>query len=229
MIKKHLWWLLPVLAMALITPFTPALDMDLASYFYTPVVGGKGEFVDHGFYNFMYFYGVIPGEAAGLLAFIMFVLTYFLPKWKKWRPAALVLLLTMVLGAGFIVHTLLKDQWGRPRPKQVEQFGGIQSFRPYYKPNFFHQPEPSKSFPCGHCTMGFYFFAFALVFKRLGKTAWFYCALAFALLLGAALGITRMAQGGHFFSDVLMTALIMWLVAYTCDWLVFENNQKVRR
>ena len=74
----------------------------------------------------------------------------------------------MVVGAGFIVHTALKDHWGRPRPKQIIAFGGEQTFRPFYSPNFFHQPEPSKSFPCGHCTMGFYFFAVAFALRRSG-------------------------------------------------------------
>ena len=133
------------------------------------------------------------------------------------RTHALALVLTIILGAGFITHTLLKDHWGRPRPKQVTEFGGSQPFRPFYSPNFFHQPHPSKSFPCGHCTMGFYFFALALVLKRLGYRKGYYFTFAFALVFGITLGISRMAQGGHFLSDVLAAGLIMWITAYLCD------------
>ena len=70
--------------------------------------------------------------------------------------------------------------------------------------------------------MGFYFFSLALVFKRWGRRGLFYAAMAFSFALGIALGITRMAQGGHFLSDVLATALIMWLTAYACDWLAYS-------
>ena len=130
------------------------------------------------------------------------------------------LLLSLALGAGLIAHTLLKDRWGRPRPRQVAEFGGHQQFRPYYLPNFFHQPEPSKSFPCGHCTMGFYFFAVALVCQRQGWRWGAIFSYFLAFFLGILLGVTRMAQGGHFFSDILVSALLMWWVASLLDrWL----------
>ena len=42
-----------------------------------------------------------------------------------------------------------------------------------------------------------------------------------AIVLGLLLGYTRIAQGGHFFTDVLFTALIMWYAALIFDqeWL----------
>ena len=51
----------------------------------------------------------------------------------------------MAIGVGLFTHILLKDHWGRPRPKQVTQFGGTQEFHPFYKPNFFDQPQPSRA------------------------------------------------------------------------------------
>ncbi|WP_231909278.1 phosphatase PAP2 family protein [Candidatus Protochlamydia naegleriophila] len=33
------------------------------------------------------------------------------------------------------------------------------------------------------------------------------------LFLGGALSLARIAQGGHFLSDILVSALIMWLTA----------------
>ena len=62
--------------------------------------------------------------------------------------------------------------------------------------------------------MGFYFFAVAIVCHRLGWKKMAYASFGFAIALGTVLGITRMAQGGHFFSDILVSALIMWLVPY---------------
>jgi membrane-associated PAP2 superfamily phosphatase len=75
--------------------------------------------------------------------------------------------------------------------------------------------------------MGFYFFTLALIARRLDyrKTFWFALILAFGL--GISLSLARIAQGGHFFSDTLVSALVMWLSAYACDrWL---PTQKVDR
>lgn len=217
MFSKHLWWLLPILTMALITPWTPEWDKQSAAYFY------KNHFKSDGFYHFMYTYSILPALIVAILAFIVLAGSYVFSSWKQWRKPSWLLVLSMVVGAGFIVHTVLKDHWGRPRPRQVVEFGGAQNFRPYYSP-YFDNPIPSKSFPCGHCTMGFYFFAAALVLRRMDHRIWSNLTYCFALLLGIALGITRMSQGGHFVSDVLMTALIMWLVARGFDALIYNKE-----
>lgn len=220
MLRPIFWWL-PIVFMVAITPFTSVLDLAITRAIYQ-----NTRFASNDFFDFMYTYGVLPAQVTALVAGVIFILSYCSAYWKKWRPGAKVLLLTIAIGAGFITHTLLKDHWGRPRPKQVEEFGGHQPFRPFYEPNFFHQPEPSKSFPCGHCTMGFYFFALALVARRMNYRALEVIGIALAIVLGVALSITRIAQGGHFFSDTLMSALIMWMTAATSDWLVFSEDTK---
>lgn len=214
-------WLLPILAMLIITSFTPALDLAMSRYFYQ----GDSGFSNNAFFTFMYNYGFYPGDLTALAAGIGIILSFCSEKFKSWRKPALVLFLTMAIGAGLFVHAALKDHWGRPRPKQVIEFGGSQPFRPYYKPNFFHQPQPSKSFTCGHCSTGFYFFALALVGRRLNNKPIFWIGMFLAVTLGILLSLTRIAQGGHFFSDTLMTALIMWLTAYACDHFVYYRQQ----
>jgi lipid A 4'-phosphatase len=220
--KDNAKWWVPILLMAIITPFTPMLDLWIERYFYQ----GDGQFISNNFTNFFYNWGFFPADIVAIIAAIVLVLSYVIRPWKKVRSLALMLVLTLVLGAGIITHAILKDHWGRPRPKQITEFGGMQAFRPYYYPNFFHQPEPSKSFPCGHCSTGFYFFALALAAKRMGNKILSYGSYIFAFILGIALGITRMAQGGHFLSDVLMTALIMWLTALTCEWLIYSREEE---
>jgi lipid A 4'-phosphatase len=222
-IQKHKGWLIPIVVMAIFTPFSANLDLVVAKYFYGQSNEVYAHFAHNAFYKFVYTYGVYPAQIVAILAAIALILSYCSDRWKAWRLPALVLLLTMIVGAGLIVHSLLKDHWGRPRPKQTIEFGGNLPFRPYYNPNIFHQSEPAKSFPCGHCTMGFYFFAVALVGKRLNSKLLFYGGMGIAIVLGIALSITRMAQGGHYLSDTLMTALIMWLTAYASDWLVYSK------
>jgi len=203
-------WLWPLISLALFTPFSSEIDLAIANYFYQE----NGHFPSNDFYTFMFNYGVLPTQLVFVAASLIFLGSYVLTKWKKWRSASLLMILTLAIGSGLITHALLKDHWGRPRPKQVIEFGGSQAFRPYYRPNFFHQPEPSKSFSCGHCTMGFYFFALALVGRLLNKRWLFWLGLLLAFGLGSILSWTRMAQGGHFFSDTLASAIVMWLTAY---------------
>ena len=221
-IKANGAWLIPLLAMAIFTPFSPAIDLAVSKYFYDPVKG----FSDSKFYSFMYTYGLIPAQLTFMTAAVLLFLSSFFSRWKKWQPASLVLVLTLAIGAGLIAHVMLKDHWGRPRPRQVVEFGGNQQFRPYYSPNFSDQPEPSKSFSCGHCTMGFYFFSLALVARRIGSRSLYIAGIILAIVLGGALSLTRIAQGGHFLSDTLASALIMWLTAYFCDKLVFSSEGK---
>ena len=43
--------------------------------------------------------------------------------------AALFLIVSLVLGPGLLVNTVLKDHWARPRPGMVTNFGGTMTFR----------------------------------------------------------------------------------------------------
>ncbi len=212
-------WLIPLLVALFMTPFTPLLDLGMARYFY------NGHFVSNSLTESFYTTALIPGQMVTVLALFILLLSYVMVRARKWRLHALYLILTLALGAGFITHTLLKDNWGRPRPRQVIEFGGIQEFRPLWKPNFFHQPEPSKAFPCGHCTMGFFFFTFIFLGRRFKKPLLWASGLFLSLFLGIGIGLSRIAQGGHFFSDVLFSALIMWLTAAAMDWLLYEEHQ----
>ncbi|QLH35863.1 MAG: phosphatase PAP2 family protein [Parachlamydiaceae bacterium] len=217
-IQKHLPWLLPLLCVLAIAPLTPGIDLSVERYFFR-----EGHFQNNGFLNFMYVFGVIPGWILALGSLGIVILSYVYPYWKPWRIYALIPLLTMILGAGVVIDKSFKDHWGRPRPKQIKEFGGHQQFHPFYKPNLNVQPEPAKSFPSGHCSMGFIFFSLAFAGRRAGKEWVFKLGIALAFILGTLLAYTRMAQGGHFFSDVFMSAIIMWWTSLFVNWLVFQE------
>lgn len=217
-VKRHAGWLVPLILTLLFVPFANRLDLRVSAYFY------DGTFRSDAFLNALYFYGPLLGQITVVAAGVIYFLSFAVRRWKPLRTHALYLVLTLAVGAGLIVHAALKEQWGRPRPRQVIEFGGEQPFRPFYSPNFFNQPEPSKSFPCGHCSMGFYFFAFVFIGRR-SKKRWLTVAgWAIAFGLGGLLSYMRIAMGGHFVSDVFFTAIIMWLTAYGIDWLLYEET-----
>jgi membrane-associated PAP2 superfamily phosphatase len=217
---SHYQWIIPLILFAALAYFTPELDLAISHYFYD---SKAGIFPGGEIYSAIRFWTVIPAMFTAVAASLFLGLSYFISRWKIWRPYALLLILPMALGAGIITHSILKDHWGRPRPVQTVHFGGENTFRPFFKPNITYEVQPFKSFPCGHCSMGFYFFAVALLGRRLGSKMLFATGMALALTLGIALSVTRIAQGGHFFSDTLATALIMWTTALVCDWLLFKD------
>jgi membrane-associated PAP2 superfamily phosphatase len=227
--NKNVLWLFPLLTLIAIAPFTPWLDLKVTQFFYNSENPLLERFSSGPQLDFVFNYLIIPAWVVFILSAIGLVLSYLTKKFRNWQSSCLVLVLTFIVGAGFLTHLTLKDHWGRPRPKQVTEFGGIQEFRPFYSPNFFNQPEPSKSFPCGHCTMGFYFFALGLVGNRLKKKWMVLTGYGLAISLGTLLGTVRIIQGGHFFSDVLVGALVMWLTALAMDYLVYSSENALEQ
>lgn len=118
------------------------------------------------------------------------------------RRAAAFLVLSLALGPGLIVNVVLKDMWGRPRPSTIAEFGGPNTFVPATV--FSDQCDTNCSFSSGHGALGFWPVALAL----LVPAPWRPWAVAAALGFGVAVGFVRIAQGGHFLSDTVFSAVI---------------------
>jgi|LGVE01.1.fsa_nt_gb membrane-associated PAP2 superfamily phosphatase len=108
---------------------------------------------------------------------------------KDYVPA-LFLLFLMIWGPLFIVNVTFKDCWGRPRPDQIESFGGNEKYLlVWYK----GVSGKGKSFPSGHASAGFYLFApFFFLRKRFKKWALFFLFLG--LGYGSLMGIGRVVS-----------------------------------
>lgn len=145
------------------------------------------------------------------------LLLAFFKRKQYLQRAFLCALLCLALGPGLLINVVFKDHWGRPRPQQIVEFGGKERYVP---PGLLQFKQEGKSFPCGHASVGFAFFVFYLIFrqKHKGLSTTFLC---FSLLYGILLGYARMAQGGHFLSDVLWSWLLSWLSAYLVYFIVF--------
>lgn len=128
--------------------------------------------------------------------------------------AALFLLVALAIGPGFTVNTIFKDHWGRARPAQIVAFGGDKKFSRAFVPS--DQCPRNCSFPAGDPAMGFYLIAFAFLAEVPRRRRW---GIAAAVTAGAALGVVRLAQGGHFLSDVVASGFIVcgltWLLHRT--------------
>lgn len=124
---------------------------------------------------------------------------------RIWRRAAAVHLV-MLLGIGLIVHAVFKEQWGRPRPYELQAFAGDQAFVAALRPG--GACKTNCSFVSGHAATGFALVSLAMFGTRSRRRKWF-CV---ALCSGLAIGLGRMVQGGHFLSDILFAGWLIWAV-----------------
>jgi lipid A 4'-phosphatase len=134
------------------------------------------------------------------------------------RRTALYLLLVMAIGPGILVNTVFKDHWGRARPSQIVEFGGAKQFTRAALPS--GECEKNCSFVSGHASVGFYFLALAFVWPR-RRALW----LALGTSFGLGIGLVRIMQGGHFFSDVIFCGIIVYLTARALHTLMFRPQQ----
>ncbi|HDP98492.1 MAG TPA: phosphatase PAP2 family protein [bacterium] len=164
---------------------------------------------NHLLWRWAYVYGPYPALLTGLVSIFVVAFSWFIPRLKNYRIYAVYFLLTLIIGPGLIINGILKDHWGRPRPRQLQEFGGAWEFREICEKGV---PGKGKSFPCGHCSMGFVFIGLYFLLKRKNK-ALAVSGLSFSLAFGGYIGLARIAQGGHFLSDVIWSAGVTWLVA----------------
>ena len=213
--------ILPILGWIAFIPWSAELDLKLSHAFYH-----EGAFSAAPFWNWIYIYALWPGWILTAIAFIGVVFS-FKKAYHSWRIPCLYLLLTLGIGSGLIIQAVLKDHWGRPRPRQVTEFGGELAFRPFYKPNFEEIKKGTKSFSCGHASLGYYFFALAILGGIYHSPFFYWLGLALGWGLGILLSVARIAQGGHFLSDTITSALIMWLTAwFLAYWLFAYKKQR---
>lgn len=136
----------------------------------------------------------------------------FWPKRTTIMPAraALFLIVSLVLGPGLLVNTVLKDHWARPRPGMVANLGGDMTFKPWWDPR--GACTENCSFVSGETSSAVWLVAPAL----LVPPPWRSAALVGVAVYATAIGFMRLLMGGHFLSDVLFaaifTGLVIWIV-----------------
>jgi lipid A 4'-phosphatase len=145
-------------------------------------------------------------------AFIAVAIKLVLPRRPMLIPGRGVVLMvtTLALAPGLLTNVILKDEWGRPRPMEIEAFGGHEHFVAWWDPR--GDCPKNCSFVAGEPSGAFWTLAPA----TLVPPPWRALAYGAAVAFGSAVGVLRMAAGGHFFTDVVFagvfTFLIVWLV-----------------
>ncbi len=124
------------------------------------------------------------------------------------------LILSTTIGPGVVADVLLKDEWGRARPHQVEEFGGTKRFTPALVPS--DQCKHNCSFVSGEASAVFApLFALALVVPQ-----WSGALIIAGTVAGGVAGVVRMEQGAHFLSDIVFAGVFMALTVAALHWVI---------
>lgn len=116
------------------------------------------------------------------------------------------LLAGLALGPGLVVNSWLKGSWGRARPIQTDLFGGDALFSPAWQVS--NGCEHNCSFVSGEASSA----AWMVASLMLLPPAWRRWAVAPVITYAVALSLNRLAFGGHYLSDILLSWAITALV-----------------
>lgn len=116
------------------------------------------------------------------------------------------LLAALAIGPGLVVNGVLKAWWGRPRPVSVDLFGGDAPYQMVWRVSDWC---PSNcSFVSGEGSLASWFVAVLVLVPPRFRVAVAVPTVAYAALLS----INRLAFGGHFLSDILLSWAISAVV-----------------
>jgi membrane-associated PAP2 superfamily phosphatase len=178
--------------------------------------GADGRFFGNHYALVRASYDAVPwfGRAIGLLGLVIAMRWWRRPgplgvRW--WRRAMVAALLTL-LAVGGLVNGVLKDHWGRARPATVHQFGGPRVFTPAWEPA--SQCLQNCSFVSGHAATGYALISLGMFGSLATRRRWW----LIGMVTGTLIGLGRVAQGGHFASDVVLAGLLVWIACCALRW-----------
>jgi len=117
----------------------------------------------------------------------------------------------LIIGPVLLVNGLLKGQWGRPRPVHLEAFGGDAPYVEVWRVSDWC--ASNCSFVSGESASAAWMVAAVVLLPQ----PWRGRLLLPVLTYGAALSVNRIAFGGHFLSDTLLSwSLVASVMALLC-------------
>ena len=194
--------------LAAFVTFGPSLDLYMGSLFYY----GDKQFLIQSYSPVSIIFRKILLPLILIYVFVLPLILQFLPLQKiyfgyKFSLSEIVYIwvsgtVTMLL----VVNVVLKNMWGRARPNDVSYFNGFQDFTPWYKIS--NACVSNCSFVSGDSSVGFLLVVFYFITN---KSVYLYLGL----ILGSLLGFIRIAAGGHFFSDIIFSQIIVTVTILT--------------
>jgi len=157
---------------------------------------------------FMNDFGRAIPMVIAVVALVILAAGFARKRLARYRRATLFMVLLMAIGPFLIVDQVMKPVWERPRPHQVEEFGGEHAFVPVW---MMGETGRRSSFPSGHAALAFYMIFPYFLFRRRNR-ALAYMGLAVGVGYGCLMGAARILTGEHFASDVIWAFGVMYVV-----------------
>ncbi len=126
------------------------------------------------------------------------------------------LLAVFAIGPGFIIHNIIKPSFNRPRPVQIEEFGGQEEYTPAYSIN--SECQKCRSFISGHAGGAAAMMAFGYVYKN-PRALIFLVTFTYSILMA----IARIIQGAHFTSDVTIAIIMVMFVNHLLALVLLDD------
>jgi len=207
--KNLLYSVVCTLILSIIFVIYPEVDIEFSKLFFSEN-NQKFYFVNSYFLKFI-------SNIAYFLAFLLLmynsilILKNFI-KTKvfnfKIYKSQIIVLLVFFIGSVIIVQIYSKHYFGRARPVKVKEFNGNLTFSPAFKVS--NQCKLNCSFVSFHTSIGLLFLIHSFV--QVGKKR--KIMIIASCLLIMLLGLTRIVQGKHFLSDVVISACFMVITYY---------------
>ena len=122
-----------------------------------------------------------------------------------------------VIGCGLIANFYFKDNWGRARPINIQEFGGEKTYtQPFIISD---QCERNCSWISGEASAAFSFITGTIILK---SPIFFLLNIIFGIIVS----FCRIAMGGHFLSDNIFAMIFMIYLAILYKYLVFLNLKR---
>ena len=121
--------------------------------------------------------------------------------------------LSQIISVLIFVNIILKNFWGRPRPNDVVEFGGKESFSPWFEIS--NVCETNCSFVSGDASVGFSVIILYLITKKI-------IFLYASFVAGFVFGLIRIMAGGHFLSDIFFAGFFIVIL----NIILFELYKK---
>jgi len=192
--------------LSLILVIFPSFDIQISELFYSKEFGFKYEEQ----YAVVLFYKAVPILTKTFVLVCTLYLLYILIKFKNLKKAlsswAFFLIISSIIAPGITVNSLLKDNFGRARPREIVEFGGTKEFSRAFAIS--DQCPKNCSFSSGHAAMGYSFSSIAYVAGSL----YFARIYITSIFFGSIVGLSRIMMGGHFASDVIISAFLVLLL-----------------
>ncbi|WPX98476.1 PAP2 superfamily phosphatase [Candidatus Megaera polyxenophila] len=178
--------------------------------------------------NFLVYqlYALLPLLTKLFILVCMLYLVYLIVKYRSYkrilRSGVFFLVIAAAISPGLVVNEVFKENFGRARPRHIEEFNGKREFTGAFTMS--DQCKRNCSFSSGHAAMGYFLTAIAYTTNLL----YFNRIYLIGIVFGSLVGLSRIVMGGHFLSDVLASAFVVLFLDHVIFilWQMLIKNLK---